>query len=81
MSWQRRIPTPGQEPRFFEIGFNANPGVHKMLDIHATPTVLPDCSGQLVDELTRAGDSGPRKERLEAEQAVADVLEQQQQQQ
>ncbi|CAM9897907.1 unnamed protein product [Ectocarpus fasciculatus] len=27
MSWQRRIPTPGQEPRFYEIDFNANPEV------------------------------------------------------
>ncbi|CAN0109737.1 unnamed protein product [Ectocarpus fasciculatus] len=34
--------------------------VHKMLDIHATPMVLLYCSGQLVDEFTCAGDSGPR---------------------
>ncbi|CAM9362134.1 unnamed protein product [Ectocarpus sp. 8 AP-2014] len=31
-----------------------------MLDIDATPTVLLYCWGQLVDEFTCAGDSGPR---------------------
>ncbi|CAN0395324.1 unnamed protein product, partial [Hapterophycus canaliculatus] len=45
---------------FYEIDLNANPEVHKMLDIHAAPTVLLYSSGQLVDEFTCAGDSGPR---------------------
>ncbi|CAN0418844.1 unnamed protein product, partial [Ectocarpus fasciculatus] len=31
-----------------------------MLGIHATPTVLLYCSGQLMDEFTCAGDPGPR---------------------
>lgn len=31
-----------------------------MLDIHHAPTVLLYSSGQLVDEFTCAGDSGPR---------------------
>jgi len=31
-----------------------------MLDIHATPTVLLYCAGQLVDEFTCDGGTGPR---------------------
>ncbi|CAN0348870.1 unnamed protein product, partial [Ectocarpus sp. 6 AP-2014] len=63
----------GSGAMFYEIDLNANPEVHKMLDIHATPTVLLYCSGQLVDEFTCAGDSGPRVMLKHIEEQVGSI--------
>lgn len=50
----------GSGAMFYEIDLNGNPEVHRMLDIHAVPTVLLYSSGQLVDEFTCPGTGGPK---------------------
>ncbi|CAB1105234.1 unnamed protein product [Ectocarpus sp. CCAP 1310/34] len=44
-----------------------------MLNVHSTPTVLLYCAGQLVDEFTCAGDSGPRVMLKHLEEQVGSI--------
>lgn len=44
-----------------------------MLDIHAAPTVIMYCSGQLVDEFVCGGDKGPRVLRRHVEAQIGPV--------
>ncbi|CAN0181632.1 unnamed protein product [Ascophyllum nodosum] len=63
----------GSGAMFYEIDLDANREVHKMLDIHAAPTVLLYSSGQLVDEFTCSGASGHKVLLRHIEEQVGSV--------